>query len=371
MISVRCSALPRIMKCGRSADREGLLVDEHNDAAPLGTAVHDVMRAIVEGLASVPTQEAIENASLRWSVDRKELSILAWSAYKIWEEIGASFGLDPRTEVEYVPEAFNLPTRVQMSGHVDVESIVPVSDDAAAGWELRQLDWKSGRVDRGYGAQVRGYMALGLLAHPECHSATHLVAWLRDQEVEPYRMTRAQVQDFLRDLADALDRSEYVTGNHCSFCPRRATCEARLAMARKDIEIMGGPRVEIADLSPAEIGRLWDMWDRVFRYGESFERAVRALVAEKGEVDIGDRVLSFAETKRREVDTRKAWPVVEGRVDDMADVVTVSLSAAEQAVAAKAGKGKGAAAKRNLAAALDAAGAISIVPIQRLTERRK
>jgi len=372
MITVRCSALPRIMKCGKSADREGLLVDEYNDAAPLGTAVHDVMRAIVEGLERVPTDEALDAAALRWSVDRKELSVLAWSAFKIWEQIGPSFGHEPRAEVEYAYERDGL----TLTGHVDVDAAVPANlDDALAGWELRQLDWKSGRVDRSYGAQVRGYMALGLKDHPECKTATHLVVWLRDQEVEPYRMAREEVDAFFRDLAEALSRTEYVTGNHCSFCPKRATCEARLAMAKRDVAIFAGDQIEpsdIAELSPAAIGELWDKWTRCSRTGESFEKAVKARVQEVGELDLGDgRYLMLAETKRREVDTRKAWPVVEERVDDMAEVVTVSLSAAEAAVKAKAPTGKGAAAVRELTAALEAAGAVSIVPVQRLTERRK
>jgi hypothetical protein len=364
------------MRCGKSADRDGLLVDEHNEAADLGTAVHDVMRPIVEGLARIPTDEALDAAALRWSVNRKELSVLAWSAFKIWEQIGPSFGDEPRTEVEYIAPGKNLPGLEELvdevSGHVDVEAEVPASiDNVSAGMELRQLDWKSGRVDRSYEAQVRGYMALGLMARPWCKSATHIVAWLREQEAEPYRMTREQAEEFFRDLAVALAKPEYVTGNHCSFCPRRATCEARTLMARKDVEIMGGPRVEIADLSPAELGRLWDIWDRVYRYGESLEKAFRELAAERGEVDIGDRVLYLAETKRREVDTRAAWPIVESRVKDMAEVVAIRLSAAEEAVKAKAAKGKGAAAVRELTAALEAAGAIQINTVQRLTPRRK
>ncbi len=368
MISVRCSALPRIMKCGRSAELDGLLVDEWNDAAPLGTAVHDVLRPIVEGRSSAPSDDEIEAAALRWDVNKKELSILAWAGFKIWQEIGPSFGTDPRTEVEY--GGFFFATR-RLTGHVDVDAVVPADiNDAGAGMELRQLDWKSGRVDRGYGHQVRGYMALGLLEHKECVRATHLVAWLRDQEVEPYRMTRPQMLAFFSDLDAALAKTEHVVGNHCSFCPKRATCEARLAMGRADVAIMGGEPLDVSQLAPEQLGKLWDAWDRASRVGASFEKAVRALVEERGAVSLGDRTLTLTPVEKREVDTAKAWPVVEARVPDMAEVVEIKLTAARDAVKAKAGKGQGAKAIRELDEALAAAGAVRMSSYQKLTERR-
>jgi hypothetical protein len=75
---------------------------------------------------------------------------------------------------------------------------------------------------------------------------------------------------------------------------------------------------------------------------------------------------------RREIDPLAAWPVLEQRLTDaeLAGCLSVSVKAIEDAVAVKAEKRKGAAAKRELAAALEAAQALHVKHVAKLITRR-
>ena len=78
-------------------------------------------------------------------------------------------------------------------------------------------------------------------------------------------------------------------------------------------------------------------------------------------------------TRRRELDPQKAWGVLDGigfTESDFAAVIKMPISKVEKRVGEMAGRGNGAAAKRDLAAKLELAGAITINEVQKLEERR-
>ncbi len=77
---------------------------------------------------------------------------------------------------------------------------------------------------------------------------------------------------------------------------------------------------------------------------------------------------------RRELDLLLAFPVLVAAGfddDDMAEIIDVSIAAAEGVAARKAGKGKGAPAARALEAALAAAGAITTTTTTKLVVKRE
>lgn len=105
-------------------------------------------------------------------------------------------------------------------------------------------------------------------------------------------------------------------------------------------------------------------------------KAMRAEVERRGgDVDAGDGShLHFVkENGSRVVDALRAWPILQTRLTnkELGGAVKVSLSKVESAVAAKAGKGKGAKAKRNLAEELESAGAVSQPTITKLRDERQ
>jgi hypothetical protein len=363
MISIRCSSLPLLFAC-RPALEGDLQIDERNEASDLGSAAHEAMEAIVAGVR--PDLDAIAK---RWSCNRDELGRLSWYGTKAWEVLATSFPDDEEharlaeSEVCAVIDG-----EIRLPGHMDMHTIC--SDGTA-----RTVDWKSGRVDKDFYHQLAGYAA-GLMADPHIHQVTASVVWLRAQEIETYVITRAVLEQWMARLKLQLSRTAYSTGRHCEFCPRGHSCPAKRAKAAEGIAILTGePAVSLEGLPSADIVALYRRARLVERVAESMVASIRLHVIQHGPQDSGDgtALQVVEENGGRDIDVGKAWDIIQDRLPDasaMASVLRVSATALDDAVAKAAGKGKGAAAKRDLAAELEAAGAVTMKKISKLSEKR-
>lgn len=364
--SLRCSALPEAFRCPGSVRLPLLRIEEDNDASAVGTAVHKLMERVVDGtrnLSQMPIGEVCE----RYGVSGDDVVPLLVAGINVWDQIKDSF-TGAVTEVPLSATVHG----VQLTGHLDA---LAVGNEIA-----RALDWKTGRVDRDYSKQVQGYLALILLDDPAIREATATVVWLRDRDVETYTMTRDGLGPWLESLrATVIDwNGAYHPGRHCGFCPRSHECPALAAQARRDIAVLSAEatvaHVEngLRDMQPAHIRDLWERWKMVKAFGESFERAMRLALDTGGAIEAEGWRIELETQEHRELDLLKAWPSIQSRLDDeaVAECVSVSITKLDGIVAKRAGKGKGAAAKRALNEELLAAGAIAMKPVKKIKERR-
>jgi hypothetical protein len=350
-----------LFACAPSQAPVDMLVETANAAATLGTAVHDGCTSIVAGL---PVD--VQLLALRHGVDERELAILLHFARQAWTELAPSFP-DARTEVgvEYEHDAFTL------TGHIDVLSVL----DGHA----RFIDWKTGRKEEAdYYAQLAGY-ALCLILGLGLKSATASVVWLRSQTIETYTFTAADVHAFaarLREASDHANDGRYRYGQHCSFCQRSHSCPALAAIARRDVAIFAAGDVteSIATMDSAAVVSVRRRLKVLQTFAESCDQAIRRRVAEGGPLDSGDgyQLALVEENGKREIDTAKAWPILQDHLDDqeLAGCVTVSAKAVDDAVSSKAGRGNGKSAREALRLELEAAGAVTQAKVEKLKEIR-
>lgn len=352
------------MKCSRSQDEATLLISEHSAPADLGTASHDALRGVVH-----ETHVDMRLIAARHGVSEKELGPLVWFGRKAWEELKASFPL-PETEVDV--SLSDVANGLKLTGHIDVLSII--------GRSARGIDWKSGRKEESdYYAQMAGYAACLLRGGYNIDDVTFTVVWLRSQTVETYRFTRSDSVEFLDEVQVHLADARYTHGEHCAYCPRSHECPALIALGRRDAALFTADDeaalvFDLAKMSPAMVVDVRRRAKMLEKFAASLDAAIKWRIASTGALPSGDgyQLDLVEENGKREVDTLKAWPVLQRVLTDeeIAQCVTVSASGVDEIVAKKAGRGNGAAAKRALAEELKALGALEQPKVHKLKEVR-
>lgn len=365
--TLRASSMPLAFLCGASVTDAALPINESNGAALLGTAAHEALRSLAERGAI--DWDALPALAARYSVPVEDLRVLCALATKLWPELAPSFP-EALTEVSLSCEV--APGAV-LSGHLDLLSV--------AGEVARAGDWKTGRKDSDYGQQMRAYAALVLLDSLDLSEVTVTVIWVREGEIENYTMRRADLAPWLDQLRSEVVEwnGVYRPGTHCVYCPRSHECAAANAMVRRDVaaiadrDLLGRAENELSSMPAGEIVALLRKADTVSRYAERVRQAIKAHVIANGDIVAdGARITLDTET-RRELDTAAAWPVLERAGfgdEEFAQVVELRVSKVEKVAAKRAGRGGGAAAVRELSAALSAAGAVEVREIQKLALKR-
>lgn len=376
---LRCSSLPIAWDCAGSAAPTEVLIDHVNELGAEGSAAHDVMHHLVDTDAETLFDVDLKAIAQRHNVDEDHLRIAAFGGLKLWRQIKDRYqGAQGEIELRH---SFNveLPdgttVTIDLSGHPD---LLVVDGDVARGG-----DWKFGRVDHDFRQQMLGYCVLVFLNYPDVQRIEWSIFWMRESDEEFYSMTRAEVMPWLETLATRVVAWDgtYRTGSHCTYCPRSYGCPAAMAMWKRDVDALAtGGMLALVEAEGKEVPAmmLGDFFHRVKAVSVLCDRA-RAAVRDRvekagGHIDLGDGTeLRINETKRRTVDVAKAWPVLEAHVPggDMTPFIEISLSDYESALATAAGRGKGAAAKRELTAELEAVEAIGFTTTRALIAARK
>lgn len=362
LLQLRASSLPMAFRCPASVRPSAIPINGTNDAATMGTAVHHAARTLAEtGRIDWDVLPAI---AAKFGVDEDELRMLCAMATKLWRGVEESFR-GAMTEVELVAEPF---PNMKLTGHADLLAV--------AANAIRVGDWKFGRKDADYSQQLRGYAALALLYSPGTEEATGTILWVRDGEIENYTMNRAGLAAWLEELrATVVDwDGVYRPGKQCTFCPRAHECPARAAMVRADVATFTGLDLDLASMAPDAIVSLLHKADLVERVAGSVRAAIKEHVERTGEIVASNTVLAIEKQERRALDPLKAFPVLEAAGfgdEEFARVMTLKVSEVEKVVASKAARGKGAAAKRALDAALRKAGAVETTETKQLKEQRR
>lgn len=371
-LSLRCSALPLAFLCAGSVRAGDVAINETNDLARLGSAVHECLRPLPR--AGAADWEGLPEIAKRHDVEPQleDLRALVAMAQKMWKNgLRDSFPA-ARTEV---PMGVTLPDGTVLTGHTDL--IGRSLSVAHIG------DWKSGRLDTDAREQIRGYCALALLADPSLDAATAGVIWIRENEYEHYSLSREELPLYLRRLtAEVIEwNGTYRPGGHCRHCPRSHECPARHAMVRRDVAaFLGGELTSYAvnvnaleTLPPGQLLALLASADLVHELSGHLRDAMRELVERNGDIVADGKRLTIEQTTKRHLRVVETFPVLtaHGFLDpEFEQVVSISAAKAEQLVAKRAPHGKGAAASRELRAALEGAGAVETTTVKRLVTKR-
>lgn len=366
-VVLRCSSLPRAFLCPPSVVGAALEVRVGGAEGALGNAGHEAMDAITEHGAA-----DLDAIAARWGAERDDLGKIAWYGRRVWDKVSRYFRQPLRKEVQLRVDLGDL----SLWGHADLLS--------AQGPVVNGLDWKFGWLDMDHYDQMAGYATCLILApRSEVQQVNMMVVWARDQQVETYRFDRARCEAWVDGLRQrVLGRAQsYRVGPQCAHCPRSHGCEAMQARARQDVAIFGNVALKdqieagLENLPAAEVVSMLRRGKVVVAAYESFREAVRRLVDTHGPLDSGDgHVLRIVEENgRREIDTDRAWHILEEEFtkEEMNRIFSASASTMDEIAAKNAGRGNGAAAKRALQDRLVAAGAITQKPVRKLKETRK
>lgn len=360
MLSIRCSALPRIAQCPASANPPAIKIDPPSEAGTMGTAVHLHNAAMVRGL--IPDIGKIAN---EYDIDPHELEKLCGLSRGAWRTLRESF---PGAESEVPTKYVDVANGITLTGTMDVRSVTPAY--------LSILDWKSGWADRDHTHQVRGYGWSELqkpeLAHIQ-EVRTHVLN-LRRGVVDTHVYTRAELaawwESLVLDLRLTPDR--FSPGEHCGFCQRFFECDAQKTMTRYALEVIR------QDVTPAMTPEQLAGAIGYARVAEKFSEGLRAVV--KAQVVAAGGVVPYSDThelaiehgERREIDFSAGEDVIVAYAGDKwREAVSVGNGDIERVVkatAARGDKGKQAAAFWR---ALETADAINVTPTEKLVLRKR
>lgn len=368
---VRASSLPLALRCARSVaagDHNGVLIDEDNDAARIGSAVHEGMGAWCLRGEKPATADLCFRQGLSFD-HAEEVGILLACGRSLWEPLKGLFPPD-ESHAEFVV-SFQM-HGVLIRGHLDLLRI----DGRTAYF----IDWKSGRRQDDYQDQMIGYVAGVFASFPDVDQVEVYVAFLRHGVVERLVFTRADVAIFEARVSLLAEESPpYRPGVHCGKCKRRWSCEAHIDMARGSLAVLtreGAPLAELpVDLPPEEAGRwLADKLEFVKHIERACDKAREAIKAEVrrmgGKVPIGEgRALAVVAVEKREVvDSWRAMEIIKARFGDegVKAVVKIGVGDIDDLVGENAPRGKGKAMRTEMNEALTAAGAMRMVRTEQL-----
>jgi hypothetical protein len=350
-------------------------VNEWFPETELGTAVH---AALARYVAVMPVD--IGAIARLYGVDESDLGYLFSQGRKAWAEI-------------MPPD--DCPVNPEIPLHASLHLAEPRADGATNLWDvdltgtadvivLREggrvveiTDWKSGRTDSDYREQVLGYCVLALKNYPAAEVATARLVWLRGRgggaDVEMYSLRRDEAEMWVERLMGQVKSETYRPGGHCQYCPRKFDCQARVDMSKASLAVLGAESHRaLQQLTGPEQIALYKRAKDVQRLTYQVIDEVKALVESAGPIEGNGVRLEMVEEQRRKLLPGPAWPVLQRLLTDegLEAAVSVSITKAEDAVAKGAPRGQGAARKRELAAELEAAGAVQVDVAKKLTERR-
>lgn len=296
---VRASALPLAMRCAASLRPVWLRVDEDNEAARLGSAVHAALAAY--GRFERADMDALA-ASYR--VDIEALTYLArrgrTALLRFIERLGQPTHTERYAERE-------LPGGGVVTGHVDLA------------WSLETLvvvDYKTGHRRDDFRDQLKAYAWLGLEEHHEYAAA--YVVWVRDLDANGWPIvdgafiwSAAELNEWAADVSRRAINwdGRFILNELCDVCPLRRSCPAHLADQRHVVETFTGWR------RPDQPDQLLDveveyLRDRARQAGKAVDAAkslTRRLILDRG----GVGRYEIAQRKSKRIDFALARVVLE------------------------------------------------------------
>lgn len=387
MNTIRCSSLPRLIRCPASRIPPAVRINEESEASKSGTAVH---RMISDGILVRLGGDKTWNPDPAYYAEihggeAKDLTFLYSQGMKFWCEIE---GRVSNVLVECPGEA-----KIGdwlLTGHPD---LIAEYDDED-GHSLLVVDWKSGVEDPRNREQLLGYAALALsgtlttgdgLFHTIAPATIPLIklctVYLREGTKDVEHVT---MDDFIawRDaLGEVLGAENPTFGpgpDSCKYCPRWHECPAwqqRIAALAR--AFADGTAIR----KDGDASALVAMWADATMLKHAVERILGSstqpgMVKEWLKITglplvCGDRTLYLDEQPRESIRFAQGWRQIAAQFGDMptdaglaavvkrfADDISISKGGLLDAVGASVTKGKGKA-KEQMMTELRNAGAVT------------
>lgn len=333
---VRCSALPRIMRCPASAVKPDLDIDTSDETAALGTAAHRAMEMIVSGDACHPDDIDLYALASDHGVDEDELRMLAWNGFRIWQNTEFLFDIvSAEKKMEHHFHGHGL------TGTADVIATI------AAQKKIVVIDWKSGRKESDYLAQLKGYGLMAMRNSEGYERVTVGIGWMRSGVLDVHEFSVSDLEKFESELTEKLDHQSHLyapSESACLYCPMQRDCDARRALVRAagaDIMAAVGEHSECA-ITHESLASLYPKSRMLKKALADYEVAIKSAVSDAGgSIIVGECEMALTERTRATViyDPDALKEFLSG--DDIASLrPTISKTDLEKAVAAAAPRGQ-------------------------------
>lgn len=399
LLSVRSSLLPIVSQCAAAARLPSIRTRGGGPEADLGTALHDVTSRNVPtiwrageafGLLEASLQrdmleEQARQVAPQYSTDPEELGLLSWLAWLRWLEVRDWF---PAPQVERAYDCTHPQFLVNLTGHVDILSTIAGQDGHVD--EVRCADWKTGRLDHDYTAQLKGYAYLALRNNPTAERAFAAIIWVREGKMDGQYYTREELDAWFGALAESIHGPEvFNPGPHCGWCPRGLTCPAKTAALRQGLEILHDQSVSFATngsmelpADPVDRGNLLALLLLQARALESLVSTVTEMVRADvrdhgGSLPLSGGELRLYPQEQTRIDPVSGWDALTRSLttEKALECVTISKTKIEEAVRANvpphAPRGQKSRDVRSLFERLEAAGALKKQIVERLEIKRQ
>jgi len=383
-IKLRSSALPRIGVCGGSAVVPGIVLDISDIPAELGSAVHDVCMVMArEGLTTIPELSPFleKYPGIMKEGLFEDFKILCYCAAKLLNKIRERVNI---TFIEMKVKATLGPW--SLTGTPDIGGETMNKEGEVEGLDV--LDYKSGRNQHCYRDQLMGYLYSLMVLRPTAKWGRAAVAWIRDQVIVPIRSTvtgktkisREEIMAWAEDMIEHVKRGAYTPGEACYFCPSAPDCKARetfLVGIKRDLMSK-----DMQDFTPEKLGSMWEGVSLLKKSWGAYDKLIKKTVDDKGSIVINKNYcLQYRIEPQKEIlPTEKGISVImeyfdikelQGILDFLNGwkAVKIGKGKLEDAIGDYAPKGKKGKDITAMIENLDAAGAIRIKEIKKLSKK--
>lgn len=352
---LRCSSLPTVARCAQSIWPDPR---PDNQASREGTAVHELM---AEFLTPGGGYSSVEEVCEEMKLDPAKVGMLYGLTRKCWSQVETWFP-GPQSEV-YLEAAFG---DLVLTGHIDVLSLIRDNTEAHI------CDHKTGFLDADREAQQRGYAWLVFRNYPTVNTVRSCVLRPRHQECEWNVWTREDAATWMTELSKHIDQREYKPSPEtCQYCPRLAhafpPCVPGQNSMRATVDaIMYADDVQ-DHVKAVQHARI------IKKKCEEIEAWGKAAAESAGGKISGDGMdLVLTPTDRETILFTESEPILRNVLgSELPNVVQVGKGKLEDALRAKAGRGKGAKLIREVFEQLNDIGAIEIDTTYRLELKRQ
>lgn len=281
---IRCSSLPLALRCGGSQRPLWTQINPDNEAARLGSAVHEALAHLAGAFFDDEMPNRLVELAERYRVlleGADSLSYLysrgASALQRLVDKLGEPDFVEHRIEAT-IPG-----TEATLTGTMDLGFV--------RGDTLYIVDHKSGRLEKDHSDQLRGY-GYGAIPHisADIKRIGIIVVWLREDGSKPGQpridspvyYTPDQLEEWAAtDLAGAVKwDGQFAPGDHCEHCPIRAGCQAHRDWAREQVAILLDETYEPDDLD--QVVRLRDAARAVAKVVKAADERTRDVVLERG-----------------------------------------------------------------------------------------
>lgn len=333
--TIRCSALPRVLRCPASLVAPNLHIEDDNPDARLGTAAHELLAGYVRREVG-----DIEDVAEKHRVEPDRLAPLYFLGRRIWDKHEPHLKV---LSVEY-PMAAKIPEGYELTGHGDIIAEAIGADVAT----IVVWDFKSGSSNVDYRDQMLGYGWLARNEWPEAQHIKIVACWIRDEAIDVEDIHEGVLREWRERIDHAIEHQDTytATAESCRFCPRRYECPARLTLVRRCVAELGGD-VKL-DIAPAQLAALRPKVQILKQVIETYDQMLRDVLTESGPMMISNGKRVFLREEGRESISAsgliRALDSCELTLDDILPALTVGKGKLMKIITAQAERGeKGAA----------------------------